>query len=268
MRHIWLAPPSQEQEITEPSNPDIVVVGTRTTDGDGNALWVFSHSSGALPGIRDITPDEVSENGEAPPETLEIVVTIDRTTGDPAQMEAAAQALIKAIAKVVDLLKSADPSRVVAVLGVAISLGALLTALQNTNFIITDRTNFGNGGVGGAAINTAGGRNSDQINYIAIVGDATHPAYYNHPNFTNGEGMLALVLHEAFHLTEQGYQFFEASKAAWGNNATFYSSPHAANLERFMNNLTMQALDALSVETRPEAPPVLPLDPPVPIGNL
>lgn len=254
--------------MTEPSNPDIIVVGRRTTNNDGSALWVFSHSTSTLPGIRDITPREVSENPEAVPETLEIVVTIERTTGDLAAMEAAAQALIKAIARAVDLLGSADPSRVVSVLGVAISLGALLAALENTNFIITDRNDFGNNGVGGADFNETGGRHTDRINYVAIVGDATHPGFYNHPDYTYGEGMLALALHEAFHLTQQGYGFLMASITRWGNNATFYSSPHGPNVEKFMNNLTMQALAALNIPTRAEAPPIQPLDAPVPIGSL
>ncbi len=79
---------------------------------------------------------------------------------------------------------------------------------------------------------------------------------------------MALLIHEALHLTRDGYDFFQQSIAAWGNNATFYSSPHGNNLERFMNALTMQVLAAAGVSTRAEAPPIAPLDPPVPLSAL
>lgn len=106
------------------------------------------------------------------------------------------------------------------------------------------------------------------INYVAIVGDATHPAYHDHPNFTDGEGMFALVIHEALHLTGPGNDFFLQSRAAWGNDARFYDSAHARNLELCMNALTMQALAAAGVATRAEAPPITPFDPPVAIASI
>lgn len=179
-------------------------------------------------------------------------------------MQRAAEALIKAIARAVELLGSIDPSRVVAVLGVAISIGAILNAIQTTTFIITDQPSFANNGVGGVDFTAR----TDKINYVAIVGDATHPAYYDHPNFTNGEGMFALVIHEALHLTGQGNDFFLQSRAAWGNDATFYGSAHARNLELFVNALTMQALAAAGIPTRTEASPIAPLDSPVAIASI
>lgn len=244
--------------MTEPANPDIVVVGTRQSNGAS----LFVRTSGVPTGIRYVSPAEVSENPDG--DLLQIVVRLDRSTGDLAAMQRAAEALIKAIARAVDLLGRIDPSRVVAVLGIAISVGAILNAIQTTTFIITDRSDFGNNGVGGADY----GARTDQINYAAIVGDATHPAYYDHPNFTNGEGMLALLFHEALHLTDHGNTFYLQSVAAWANNATFYGSPHGDNLERFMNALTMQLLAAAGVPTRSEAPPLAPLTPPVPIDSL
>lgn len=244
--------------MTEPANPDIVVVGTSQSDGG----WVFVRTSGVPTGISYISPAEVSENPEG--DLLQVVVKLERSTGDLAAMQRAAEALIKAIARAVDLLGSLDPGRVVSVLGVGISIGAILSAVQSTTFIITDQPSFGNNGVGQANFET----HTDMINYVAIVGDATHPAYYDHPNFTDGEGMFALVIHEALHLTGPGNDFFLQSRAAWGNDATFYGSAHGRNLELFMNALTMQALAAAGVATRADAPPIAPLDPPVAIASI
>ncbi len=79
-----------------------------------------------------MTPAEVSENPEA--DQLQIVVRLAYSTGDLAAMQRAAEALIKAIGRAVNLLGSMDPNRIVSALGVAISIGAILNATQPCHY--------------------------------------------------------------------------------------------------------------------------------------
>ncbi len=252
--------------MTEPSGPDIVVVGER--QNDGTISFSILRSSGRPAGIRYVEPRTISENPENP--VLEIVVAIEKTSSasDEAKMIEAAQALIKAIERAIRLLEAEARTRVVSVLGFGISVGALLDELMRTDFSVTDVLNFGNNGVGGAE-RIPLGRNRDRINYQAIVGGRPdHPTrYYAHPNFANGEGMLALVLHEIFHLTQAGEDFLADSLQLWtsrgGTSATFYSSALAANLERIANAYALGFLDVLLVPYDPAFPPVQPTDTPV-----
>ena len=244
--------------MTQPSGPDIVVKGERQSDGTIN-FTVFRTNSPPM-GVRYVSPRTVSENPEEP--TLQIVVGIEKTdpNSNEAKMIEAAQLFIAAIERAVRLLEAESRTRVISVLGIAVSVGTLLDEIMRTDFQVTDLLDLGNGGAG-AAERSPIGQNRNKVNYLAIIGG--HPqfsGYANHPAYTNGEGMLALVLHEAIHMTPEGYQFYVDSLQLWrqrgGTNASFFSSVFGINLERFVNSLTLMFLTALSVGHSSQYPPV------------
>lgn len=191
----------------EPTPPPIVVTGRREGNDDGSVSWTFVRSSSGTAGIRDVTPPMVSEYPGFD-QVLEISVLVEQTDSetDAVKIHAAAKALIQAIARARDALKASDRSPLISVNGVAVSLGTLLDAREDTDFTVSDRPDsyWANGSVGAAPYSRLG-RHSSPVSYRAIGAVPAHPAagYYGHPNF-GGLGMVALVLHEAFHLTPQG----------------------------------------------------------------
>jgi hypothetical protein len=256
-----------------PDEPDIVVTGRREPQSDGTFVWTFLRSGSGTPGIREVMPNNVSENPEFQP-VLEITIAIERTNSATSEeaMIAAAKALAQAIARAIDALKAANPSHVVSVNGVAVSVGTLLNALQNTGFTVSDRPDsfWANGGVGAAQYSPLG-QHSSTISYRAIGGDPSNPSagYYNHPNF-EGRGMLALALHEAFHLTPQGDQWYRDNVAAYrtryGTNAPFSGSawdPYRINVERLINQMALAAMSAFNQPPVATQPPFDDMQPPV-----
>jgi hypothetical protein len=251
----------------------IVVTGRREQQSDGTFIWTFLRSGSGTPGIREVMPNNVSENPEAPL-ALEITIAIERTnlaTSEEA-MIAAAKALAQAVARALDALKAADPNRVVAVNGVAVSVGTLLNALQNTGFTVSDRPDlfWANGGVGAAQYSPLGQHRST-ISYRAIGGDPADPSagYYNHPNF-EGRGMLALALHEAFHLTPQGFEWYNRNAdtytSRYGATAPYSGAlwePYARNTERLINQMALAAMAAVDDPHVPSQPPFEDMEPPV-----
>ena len=215
----------------------------------------------------------ISENPEAGM-VLEITITIEKTDAstDEAKLVEAAAALIKAIARALDALRSRNASQVISVNGVAISIGALIASILNTDYVVSDRPDeyYANFGVGAASYNPTG-RHRDKISYRAIGGDPANPSagYYGHPNF-EGLGLLALVLHEAFHLTPAGEQWYkdnqDAYKARYGAFAPFAGpnwEPYAKNTERLINQLALQAMTQVGQPALPSQPPFADMQPPV-----
>lgn len=254
-------------------SPPIIVIARRETDSDGSQFWTFVRATSGTAGVREVEPRNLSENPAAPMD-LEITLVIEKTDAstDEAKMIAAAKALTQAIARALDALRTRAESEVIAVNGVAVSVGALIASILNTDYIVSDRPDafYANYGVG-AAEYSATGRHTDRISYRAIGGDPANPSagYYGHPNY-EGRGLLALVLHEAFHLTPAGKDWYDLNVAAYrnryGQNAPFSGAnwlPYALNVERGINRLALNAMAAIGQPALPSQPPFFDMQPPV-----
>lgn len=147
-------------------------------------------------------------------------------------------------------------------------MGEILSILQNTEFTVTDRSNFQNTGVGAADRSSDGSAHKDTINYIAIIGDSTRTGYAD-PIFTDNSGMHGLVLHELAHMTQAGDNFFNRSIEIWRADPTkvegssFYPTDYSRNVEAYANELMTQLSTVININLygfRPgtSAPPITP----------
>lgn len=130
------------------------------------------------------------------------------------------------------------------------TVGEMLATLMNTQFTVTDRTNFNNNGVGAAQRGTDGGPNIDIINYEAIVGSSMGIGYAD-ASYPQNSGMYALVLHEVAHMTAAGSLFFDRSAQVARADPTvggqFYGTEYATNVEAFANSFMTQTSNAAGV---------------------
>lgn len=147
-----------------------------------------------------------------------------------------------ALLKVLTAGEGTDRSKVISLFGEMISIGEILDVINNTAFIVSDAPPPSNRGVGSADF----ANRTDTINYLGVLGYAEHPT-----------GLIALVLHEAAHLTFGGNNFFLRSYSTQRNDPTagkddFYGSDsssldYSKNLEFFINEVMTQAADALGL---------------------
>ena len=174
----------------------------------------------------------------------------------------AGKRLLEAVKRVRDKLVAS--SGTVTILGRNISMADLVADIDNTNYVVTDQTAFGNNGVGSAARGSGGAPNTDTINFQAIIGGGNPPFGYS-VGYPNGEGMNAITLHELVHMSLTGTNFFNGNVTAYdaaviNNTVTgpFYGSRFGNNQEAFVNdalvaigNLTGIAIDAGQGPIRP-----------------
>lgn len=246
----------------------IVVVGRRLREDDGSYRLVFSKETGA-PGVRYYTSRQVDENGGVvgDPE-IGIAVKIEKTKSetDQAKLEEAARKLVEAAINLITKLESSDPTALMVVLDRIVTVGEMLQTLLDTQFTITDATNFGNNGVGTARRGIGGSPNIDVINYEAIIGGSSGIGYGD-PAYPDNSGINALVLHEVAHMTQAGYDFYirstEVARADPTDNSDFYQTEYASNLEAFANELMTETsleigVDLHGVRPGTSAAPVTP----------
>lgn len=211
----------------------IVVVGRREKQPDGSFVIQFSVGTG-VPGIRFVSPREVSPDDQSLDPELEVAVKIEKTKveTDQARMEEAAKKLIKGIMTVLTKLQTSNPAAIITPLGYTVTVGDMIETLKNTIFTVSDVDHYRNKGVGTADRGENGQPNRDTINYLAIEGYAAWP---------NDSGLHAIVLHEAGHMTVAGDAFFERSKQVQLQDPTvsreFYETEYAPNLEAFANSI-------------------------------
>jgi len=217
----------------------IVVVGRRLVENDGSYRIQFSTGLGT-PGMRYYTSRQVDENGGVvgdPEIGVAVKIEKTKTATDQAKLELAAQKLIQSVIETITALELADPTNALTILGRTTTVGEMLQTLLDTQFTVTDVTEFNNTGVGSAARGING--NLDTINYEAIIGSATRNGYAD-PGFPENSGMHALVLHEIAHMTQAGFEFFNHSFDVFGQDATvsgtgFHQTGYSTNVEAFAN---------------------------------
>lgn len=179
-------------------------------------------------------------------------ISVTVSISDPAKKdraEAAAKKLIEAIAQALDKLEAADPNSTFTFAGRTYRVGDVLADLKNTNFTVTDRTNFNNNGFGQAERVRNGNPNTDVINMESIIGTDG----YASPNWSENAGMMALILHELGHISSLGQLLFDSSYGFWTlesadkRGSDFYNTDYGKNLEAFANDFMNAAAAAINV---------------------
>lgn len=183
---------------------DIIVIGHPYTDG---SLPTGGGEKGD-PGCGAPSPTVHlcpggGGGGGVPDSAADVVVRVDPDLVDNPNALAAAHnvgnqlATIKYVALSNPNASFADPN------GNIISGQELANEINNTTWVITDRQEFNNGGVGGSDYLNQ----TDYLNYESFDGDLSNGlnhADYADPVYTNHQGLTEILLHELGHLTQNG----------------------------------------------------------------
>jgi hypothetical protein len=182
-------------------------------------------------------------NEDMPP--IVVSVSVADEANRP-RAEAAAKKLIEGLAQVLQKLEAADPDRTIRFAGRTYRVGDILVDLNNTDFKVTDRTDFQNNGVGASTRNIDGGFHSDVINMNAIFN------YYGNPPYPNNSGLVSLILHELGHISMAGYLFFTLGYELWwaepaDKRGDYNNSAYFTNNEKLANDFITSASTELGL---------------------
>jgi hypothetical protein len=210
----------------------IVVVGERDYQGALVAIHTMSYAE--FQTSRYYSQREVDENPGADAPAVVVKVTVQ----NPANSERAQQAatrLVVAVARELQRLSAADPNATIVILGRSYLVGEILFDLNNTEFTVTDRTDFQNNGVGQSSRGEFGELNTDMINMDAILDQ------YGAMPYTDDLGMTILIFHEMGHISQIGTDFFNLSVSYYNDEpeatrGPFYPSDYSANNEAFASD--------------------------------
>lgn len=234
-----------------PGETTIVVTGRRIKESDGSYRLQFSTEIGT-PGASFVSPREVSENGDSSEPELIVSVAIEQTDSrtDRAKLEEAARKVVETLVRLISAAEVSDLSRVIYVLNQQVTIGEVLDRLLGVEWTVTDRSDFGNPGVGGA--NAATG--TVATNWAAIIGgtDLNGRTYSGWANFPGG--MNAIILHDIMHLTPAGAGFASRSVEVHSSDpiwkwTPFYNTPYGPNNEAFADDLMQPAATLLGIDT-------------------
>lgn len=223
---------------------EIVVTGYRLSGG-GVTFSRSNSGDGMYETESELLPASEGET-VGPPISIRVLIV---NPANRERAEAAAKKLIEAIAQALHKLEAADPNKTFTFAGHTYRVGDVLTDLRNTDFTVTDRTDFDNNGVGQAKRGELGLRNSELVNMESITGAGG----YASPNWPENAGMMALILHELGHISVSGDLLFYSSYGFWSREpadrrgANFYDTDYGRNLEAFANDFMNAAAAAIGV---------------------
>jgi hypothetical protein len=100
------------------------------------------------------------------------------------------------------------------------TIAQIKDTINNTKWIVDDVFQS-NGGVGTAAYGPNHTGNEEHFNYWALSPD--NPQSYAAPTY-NGQGVVAMVLHETAHMTEAGWAQDRANHTFYDRDTPHYSS--------------------------------------------
>ncbi len=172
------------------------------------------------------------------------------------QVQAAAEKLALAIAKVDDAFSHADQGATIYTPSGAMTVGQLKALWDRVSFQVTDQkqVDFHNGGVGQIASDGRGGFN-DVISLDAFNVRTGGTGGYDSPNYQDGEGLVGLILHELGHVVpnakaqyDKGFGFYR-SETGDSSGAGFSGSEYWVNNERWANQTEQNVSTVLGTNT-------------------
>lgn len=261
-----LTPENQGDRYVTTTGPDIVVVAKKYPDG---SVRLYRHAAGTTEWIRlDIDPD--GNVTESPPTNTRPAEFVDATNDasdtirfkvtNSANLPEAARAAAN-VSEAIDFIKDhfarKNPSDSLVVNGKVTTYGAELNHLKNTQFSITDTDpTKDTGGPGSAVHNSAGGNHSVSFFFEAFDGDGSQD--YAHPNYTNLQGLVGIILHELGHVSTEGNQFQLSSDRFWRQenrqndktdiDVAWTQSDYFRNNESFAHSYSRDLANAIGAE--------------------
>lgn len=237
------------------AEPDIVVIGRRGAEevwflipdqniwqsmfyNDTTNQWENGPTSATPPeGVVD-DPSDNSDN---------VKVSVANPANKQKALKAAAN-LINALKRVNAKLSSANGNAIITINGRTMTVAQVRDLIKNTRWSVGDKS-FTNGG-GGEAKYSADGKHSVEWNYLYFDGDGSED--YAHPNYVNGQGMNAVVLHDVAHVTAAGNAFNVDSRKWFREDDTvsgeFGYSAYWINNEAFAHDLARTIANTAGID--------------------
>lgn len=199
---------------------DIVIVGHRTVSTAGFVVTNYSMMSTA--GSPDVASYDITENSSPDDVAVKINVNVTNAANTEKAKEAA-QNIAAAVATIIAEAQKLPPNTPIQLPnGTSTTAGQLLSDIQATKFVVTDNSNFGNGGVGSADRATM----TDTLYYASFAEGTGRPSYTN--TVWSGQGVIATILHELGHLSAQGAANFLSENSKFNQEMAARKIPHAA----------------------------------------
>lgn len=222
---------------------EIVVIGRRNSSG---AIIGFTTgtASDVEPPPRfgsDTTEIQPTQNEGLPPIVVRVSVT---NSANQARAEEAARKLILALAEALQKLNAVDRSTVFQFAGKSYTVGKVIDDINRTDYVVTDRTDFGNNGVGAATYGVDEAPHVNEINFEHILSGYGSPS--------DNLGLMSLIFHDLGHLSLPGYDFRVANIAAYERETAdvrgdWNDSEYARNIERFANEFLVAVTSAAQI---------------------
>lgn len=237
--------------------PDVVVTAHMRNHGFNAWYMDVDRSRSSETVFKDYLPTNPTSmgftpiSGNANDDGVAASVNVDVPENSPHFAEAlkAAQNLATNLARLGTLLNDLPVNQQIHWGNRTMTVGQAIGELSNTQFVISDQNTSGSGGVGSAVAGQGTNKNVDTLYYESFDGDddayvlqdgTTTTADYASPNYLNGEGMMAIILHELAHLSDAGFDFNSSSLANFrretGSYNNFSNSEYWSNNEAFAND--------------------------------
>lgn len=244
----------------------VVVYGSIDRDSSGHWLLDLDRLSGLGGPVLErydaagsTRADLRSQPVIATPNDVGLTTAVNVKVNDPANLagaQKAAENVVVALIKIKTLLNDVPPDTPINWSGKVYTASQVLDIIKNTQFIVTDE-NYGNGGVGSASAGQNGVPNIDKLNFRYFDGDLSNSdgKDYASPAFTNGEGMVGIMLHEVAHLSGEGWiinyhsqRYFNQEIANGRDPGAYNSSDYWTNNESFANDFAKSAAQVIGAD--------------------
>lgn len=222
---------------------DVIVIGKINRDAGGGLATYNVRSSTSS--VNSDYGNRLSGWGDTAAEvTAAVNVRVSNATNQSAA-ETAAKNVARVLAEIEAELAPEPPNTVHrwGPNGDSMTSGQILQVLRTTTFVVSDQSNYGNGGVASADYVS----HTDTLNFSAfdgIVGPGETGDYAS-PSYVNDAGLRAILVHEIGHLSAAGYAFHQQSVGLFhqehGNNANYYGTldpAYTRNEERYLNDFS------------------------------
>lgn len=228
---------------------DIIVIGRIKRDGgsDSAAYATLSYTGPVNADFGDRLQGGWEDTSEYASAAVRVHVS------DPANLAAAtiaADNVARGLAELESKFDHLDPNTTINWDGQTMTAGKALDIINNTTWIVSDQSNYNNGGVGSADYVN----HTDTLNYRAFDGviGPGEQGDYAHPNYQHDEGLIGILAHEVAHLSDAGQDWFSRSYSDYrqehGDYVGFENSDYYRNNEEFASDFAVAAGQAFGVD--------------------
>lgn len=231
------------------ANDEILVIGRVRRDGGGATQPTYTTTQSMGQASADFADRFVAGWQDTSEYTS---ATVKVSVSNSSNLEAAKRAaenIARGLATLEAELEALPPNTPVNWDGETMTASQALNVLNTTTWVVSDQSNFSNGGVGGADHRT----DTVTLNYRYFDGviDPGHQGDYAHPNYQNDQGLVGILLHEVGHMSDLGADRDNRSRENYnlehGSQAGYQNSDYFRNNEEFASNFAVAAANAFGM---------------------